>query len=62
MKTVNQQEIVLNKFGQIDTDFYLNLARQLRNKAIVGYIKKLGKQIKALFTPATVISFNDKAA
>jgi hypothetical protein len=54
MNTVDKHGIVLNAFGEIDTHFYLNKARQLRNQVIANYIKSLVTQVKTLLTPAMI--------
>lgn len=62
MKQATTPAIKLNQFGQVDTEFYIQQARVLRNKAITEKVAKVAQQVKALMTPETLTIGNIKAA
>ncbi len=56
------QDIVLDQFGNVDIDFYINKGRTLRNQVIVNTFTALTEKVAAFAKPSDIVVGNIKAA
>jgi hypothetical protein len=62
MKKQYAENYVLNEFGDIDVNYYINKAHQLRSQAIRTEAQKASNAVKQAVTSLTSSLFSPKAA